>query len=247
MLINHKELNKIMKSLSPEEQQLVQSAIAALSDLAALNNTGENESAPEMPGVDEEKVASLIKRLMAKEEKEKEEMQMAKKENNGPTADDSGEERLKSETSVNNDNYSEVGKLLKTIVNLNAQKNQENNLASIIRKELNPLIDKINQQEQAIVNILDGFGIAEKIEKNITANNTIQKNMNNLPIQAPDQTAVLTEIYTFLKSQNEKNKINKQYEGMTGLEKSHNQMMEAIPFLFSENLKKDMEKANGNL
>jgi hypothetical protein len=231
--------SKITKMLSPEETELLGTLQSTLNQLLSLQN-----QPGETPGSND--LEETLKKLAGlnmedKEDQEKEEPQKAEKEDNGPTANEKAEDRLKAETEINDKNLSEVGKaLLLALINKNKQpvKNNQNQALQIdtivnaVVKQLAPLVNEVAQIKQFNENVLDALGYTEKIEKSFDQNQNVNK--GQLPVQSIDATGVVNELVEVIKSmqkENQKQKTNTNND-WNGMQETRKDLGEAMPLIF---------------
>jgi hypothetical protein len=120
------------------------------------------------------------------------------KEVSGPTASDPAKERLEdTTTAANMENIEHVGKMLKDLLafqkNNNAAPAQRQVIAqppaepsmvavmtTAITKALSPIMQSVNTQGEALVNMMDALGVSEKVLSDVQAQ-TVQKSQTNNP------------------------------------------------------------------
>lgn len=181
------------------------------------------------------------------------------KENNGPTASDSAKERLEADTTINDENFTEVGKTIMQLLKKQLPQQQKRlttkqapqaNIAKTIANSLSPLmvqlntvVAKQNSNELAISGILDAMGYSDEVLKTIETKNTqaVQKTQqNNLPVQSLDAGLFAKElIEQVLGTQNVSKNQNNYFGGAAYDEnvKSHDKLTEKMPALFANAMK----------
>lgn len=245
-----------MKSFSPEEQSLfanIKSNIQELEDLQG-NNTGEGAGLEDQmiiensqdQGCDDatkniaKDVINAIKEMASNGDGEDKNTSPVAKTDDGPTVDDSAEERVSVQTE-NNENLKEVGKALMQILKPKTTVKKSSNIGQIINKALQPLVAEVNQMKTFNANILDALGVSEKIEKSLIAQ-PVQKglqNSGNVPVQNVDATAVVGELLNVIKGMStQQNQEKTQYRNdWNNVQKSRDSLKEALPGMFQNSMK----------
>jgi len=262
--------NLVQKMLSPEETALLGTLQSTINELLALNNTG-NTPAPEGGGETNELVEALKKLAgtnlgddteeMGNPSAQPEETEEPKvqKENNGPTANEEAEQRSEPDSEVNDENMSEVGKMLLSLFSKNNQSvnksmmisgNQSHNtsqadvIAQTITKALKPIVNEVAQVKQFNSNILDALGFSEKIEKALPTSQNQNVNKGQVPVQTVDATGIVGELVNVIKSmtgnnyQDQSNMI----DGIPrrgSLQEARKSLKNSLPYIFSENYKRN--------
>ena len=185
--------NRVEKELSPEEKTVVENILSLMSQLKGSATSTEEVVMSESEGQD------------------------VLKEKAGPTADakEKAEDRVEDGTDISEENYKEVGKKLgasiMTQVEKGLQRNSENtaimSALSDITQVLKSISDKADQNAMAIVNIVEGLGVTKAVVEE--AETSVKKSEENRPIGTIDNTGILAEMTSVLKSLAKSNEDSK--------------------------------------
>lgn len=222
---------KVQKALSPEETTVLGNVKSLIDQLMAGGTDGEVAMASAPPTPDSEE----------------EEPPMVAKANEGPTAnpEDKAESRVEDPTDITAANLSEVGKSLAKLVALVesrqpvrksvAQAPRQTGEASMnnmvmksladISTAMKTIADRQNQTETALMNILDGFGVVETVQKSATTKNPA-------PVQNMDGNMILSELSKVIKSMNG-NQVQ-QENPWVRKSSNHEQLASALPMIFNQ-------------
>lgn len=247
----------VLKSLSPEEQALMSNMKAIMQELDTLQNNDPEINDPEInsevveEGMDSDAgfkkdFLKAMKQLAGNTEDEDEpDDKTVEKEDKGPTVDDSAEEKVSIQTENNDAAASEIGKALFSLLKKQTPAKsvqKSNNIEHVIAKALKPLVDQVNQVQTFNSNILDALGMSEQVEKSIKEQ-PVQKslqNSGNPPVQNTDASAIVKELVNAIKSQAaEKNEEPSYKNDWHGVQKSRDNLKDALPAIFSGALSRE--------
>ena len=237
--------NKIAKMLSPEETTLLENMQSTISELLSLQ-TAETGQTPE--GENPDKIMETLQKLAENNEQGNEEEEMASKANEGPTANETAEQRAEPKTEINDDNISEVGKSLLTFIAKSVQQKpvqksyNQNNInidviAKAIQTALQPVVAKMQEFETSQNNLFDALGFSEKIEKALDVNKSQD---SQKPVQTLDATAVVNELVNVVKGLHG-NPQQPNYEVVrdeVGMQQARKNLKSAMKFIFQDKLNK---------
>lgn len=255
----------LAKMLSPEEISLLGNMQSTLNEILTMQN---GDGAGE--GADQNNMMEALKKLAAQNNmgdiESPEDMgsgtqEPVKKEDNGPTANEDAEARAEAITDINDQNLSEVGKTLLSLIVQSARaqgiqqpvtksqmvtksaNNQDNNNVNLaVIKTLEIIAKKIEGMEQFNNNILDALGFSQKIEKSqdlqgLQGLQSIQKSQNTPPVQTIDATGVVNELINVIKSQSAVNPQSQNQQpnfrnDWNGMQATRKSLADAMPLIF---------------
>lgn len=231
---NEDKEKEIAKSLSPEEVTVLDNISTMIEQLKASG----------MNTVDSEITMAAA---MPEKEEEKEDEEIIKKANEGPTAnpETKAEDRVEEPTDITAGNLSEVGKSLALLAplfqslqkkNTSVKKSSNDQTNAIVMKSLEQisnvmksLADQQSQQNTAIQNILEGIGFTEKVQKSLEVKKVAT------PVGSLDNAGILNELVTVLKGLNNGNNITNQPNNWNVKKNQHVELAEALPSIFNVN------------
>jgi hypothetical protein len=189
--------------LTPEEKEMLANIKSLVSQIESMETAGgeTEEGSPEEPAPVTEAADDIDQMPPEEEAKKACGTKKVKKGDDGTHADDDAEERLDDIAEVDAKNIQEVAKVLVAALKGSAVKKA---------KKLDPITEAImgltrvvktvsarqEQTAQALASILEGFGIAEMVQKNADPEQPVQKSRK--PIGTPDQMDIITGLAEML-------------------------------------------------
>ena len=241
--------NSVTKMMGPEEMSLIEDLQSIISELVSLNRA-EGETSPDETGgssITDDQILAALKKLAGKGSPEEEsgmDEGDVEKENNGPTANETADERLKPDTDINDKNMGEVGKALMLIAkSLKPEQKvkKENTVVQGLKEVLAPIVNKIEQIEKFNTNMMDALGVAKSVESNVQKS-ILNKNNSSLPVQSYDATQVVKELIDVIKENSKQNSSEIHKSGFqpvgdhNDLQTARKNLKDALPFIFSKNI-----------
>jgi len=193
-----KPISKVGKALSSEEATLLSNIKSMISELESI---GAGEAAM----AEDEEVDPKV--IIPEDEEDEEFTAPPMKSAEGPTANDDADERLEETDPESEKNISAVKALIRRMdssIKKSSGSNQTLLQAVVgLTRVVKSLSDRIDQQETAMVHVLNGIGIGEEIEK------AIQPVNSKKPVQATDTRAVLKSLLGLVEEEKPQTTVRK--------------------------------------
>lgn len=246
----NKEGNKVSKMMGPEEISLLEDLQSILSELLSLNNAGTPQTSEGTEGssVTDDQILAALKKLAGTGSSPEESSGMeddVEKENNGPTASETADERLEPETDINDKNMGEVGKALMLIAKSLQPKQKvkkANPYVEGLKEVLGPIVNKIEEIEKFNVNMMDALGVTKSIERSVQKSIVPKKN-SDTPVQNYDATQVVKELINVIKGNLKQASPEGIYKSgfqpvgdHNDLQTARKNLKDALPFIFEKKL-----------
>ena len=172
---------KVDKALSAEEATLLSNIRSMVDELEQINAGEATASA------DEEDLDIVIS-PEEDDEDEKKKLMMSKSDE-GPTANDKADERLETTDEETEKNINAVKALIARMDRkIRVERSRKTERDTLVLKEICVIAQRLDVQEQAIMNLIKGLGVADEIKKSITPRKKVK------PVQSTDVQAVLKSL-----------------------------------------------------
>lgn len=191
-----KKIDKVEKALDTQTMAIVENIESLIADLKSLGG----DSAGDMTDETDQVVTNAEFPPPAKDDEcdDEEDDQKADKSIEGTNGNDKADAKLKDDLP---DQAKENLSALKSVMNtLQVLKNRavksvqtENQVFTALNeltKVVKSVVDRVNEQEKAIVNMLGGIGVVDEINKAYA----VTKSAKNAPVQSTDTQLILQEI-----------------------------------------------------
>lgn len=239
----------VNKQMSPEELANIQAIQGICSEILGASTVEEAPDPPNTPQKTEEEQENGNSVMASQLRKMADEIDKActtppekpvEKASQGPTANESGEERLMTNTEINDNNMSEVGKALfqqlrkSMIQNPPVQTSPVNNnaeVAKLVVQGLAPVLKSMQErqdaQDTALMNVFDALGASESVLKSLETSE--QRTPDVRPVTSQDAGLFFAEMMQVMKSQGTGSQPSQPVRKMSGygdietLQKSQNE------------------------
>ena len=172
---------KVDKALSAEEATLLSNIRSMVDELEQINAGEATASA------DEEDLDIVIS-PEEDDEDEKKKLMMSKSDE-GPTANDKADERLETTDEETEKNINAVKALIARMDRkIRVERSRKTERDTLVLKAIGVIAQRLDVQEQAIMNLIKGLGVADEIQKSITPRKKVK------PVQSTDVQAVLKSL-----------------------------------------------------